>query len=129
MVKNKVKLLLIEDYIFLNKISFACDSFFKQNLENNKIVTEVLNLKNQLLEIYEKIFFRFGLMDFSFLVLKKGFKNDKLENNSKCEVFSKDNLKRVYCDLKLIAKTLIFKLKKLSLNEIEMKYLVQNLTI
>lgn len=129
MSKNKVKLLLIEDYIELNKISLTCDKT-KDNSnmsENDAIIFhELIELKNDLLEVYEKVFFRFGLMDVSYLLLKDGLKNKK---NQQIKEMSKAEIKNILFKLKLMVKTLSLKLKKLSLNEIEMNYIVQNLSV
>ena len=128
MSKNKVKLLLIEDYIELNRISLLCDNMNDdlKSKEEKLIFSDLLFLKNELLKVYEKVFFRFGLMDVSYLLLKKSLKT-KQEANVK--LLSSGELKNLLFKLKLMVKTLELKLKKLSLNEIELNYIIQNLSV
>ena len=128
MSKNKVKLLLVEDYIELNKIQFPNDenSFKLLKEKERNILSNVQTLKNQLIEVYEKIFFRFGLMDVSYLLLKEGLSctaTERLEN------FNILDIEKILSKLKIMVDTLSLKLKKLSLNEIEMKYIIQNLSM
>ena len=112
MSKNKVKLLLIEDYIELNKISIICErenARIAPNEGKNKFIfEETEKLNKNLLEVYEKVFFRFGLMDFSYLLLKDSLKSKGDEE----KVLTTDDLKNILLKLRLMVKTLALKLKK-----------------
>lgn len=123
-----MKLLLVEDYIELNKIRFPNDEkSFKLLKENERnVLLNVQTLRNQLIEVYEKIFFRFGLMDVSYLLLKEGLSCTATE---RLESFNILDIEKILSRLKIMVDTLSFKLKKLSLNEIEMKYIIQNLSM
>lgn len=128
MSKNKVKLLLVEDYIELSKISISCERArgnIKLEKEDRRIYEELMSLNKRLLEVYEKVFFRFGLMDVSYLLLKDGLKTKEIKGKT----LTKNDLKNILFKLRLMVKTLALKLKKLSLNEIEMNYIVQNLSM
>ena len=122
-----MKLLLVEDYIELNKISISCEkeNLKLSNLEEKEKLVQIIELKNNLFEVYEKIFFRFGLMDVSYLLLKESL------NSKQCEfkVVNVLQLDEVLFRLKMMVQTLTLKLKKLSLNEIELKYVVQKLPV
>ena len=122
MWKAKTKLLLIEDFIKLNKISFLCDKN-----DERQCVKSIKELNSQLLEIYEKIFFKFGIMDYSFLVLKNSL-NKSADKSSNVRL-SESELKKVYLKLKELASGLMEKLKKLALNDVEMQYLIHKLSL
>ena len=122
-----MKLLLVEDYIELNKISISCEkeNLKLSNLEEKEKLVQIIELKNNLFEVYEKIFFRFGLMDVSYLLLKESLKSKQCE----FKVVNVLQLDEVLFRLKMMVQTLTLKLKKLSLNEIELKYVVQKLPV
>ena len=120
--KAKTKLLLIEYFIKLNKISFLCDKN-----DERQCVKSIKELNSQLLEIYEKIFFKFGIMDYSFLVLKNSL-NKSADKSSNVRL-SESELKKVYLKLKELASGLMEKLKKLALNDVEMQYLIHKLSL
>ena len=112
MSKNKVKLLLIEDYIELNKISLTCDKTKdNSNLSENDAIIfhELIELKNDLLEVYEKVFFRFGLMDVSYLLLKDGLKNKK---NQQIKEMSKAEIKNILFKLNTNIKVVCYGTKR-----------------
>ncbi len=111
MFKQKIKLSLIEDYIYLLKIEkylIKCENF-----KNLKYYDTNEKLKNS----YESLFLKYGLLDVSFLVLKK-------------EVSSIDgslgfNLKDVEYLQNKIINGLFEKFKKLKLNDIEINFLTK----
>ena len=65
-MKSKIKLSLIDDYIRLY--------LSKKILKNNNSFFQFYNELENLCNVYENLFFKIGLMDFSFLKLKIKYK-------------------------------------------------------
>ena len=128
MSKNKIKMLLINDYIELKRCEILFDSTIddKAKSTTDGALVEVKKLSYKLLEIYEKIFFKFGMMDLSLAILKKEFFGT---NKSVSMKFTDKDISDMFNKIKTIKDSLTAKLKKLALNEIEMNYVVQNLSI
>lgn len=116
--KEKTKLLLIDDYILLNKVSYLCDLVTGQDV----MVEDIRNRNSRLLEIYEKLFFKFGIMDYSYLLLKRDLQN------CKPKFFDQEvNMGLMNEQIKALDSSLAGKLKKLALNDVEIHYLIQKL--
>lgn len=116
-MKNKFKYKIIEEYIKILQIHNNCNN----NIDKlcDKSFDCLLDKTTHLVNIYEKLIFKFGLMDLSFLILKK----DILFSNSHCVDFEVESYKDVVDNfLKNIAHTL----KRLKLNEFEVSYLLNS---
>lgn len=122
--KSRTKLSLIEDYIKV----FNINSFFKRlKFAPNYNLVKVDTLfaeSERLLFGLEKLLFKFGMIDLSFLILKKQLKEgqnnfNNLDNKVCTQLFDK----MIFC-LEQINKSLKLKLKTLHLNEIEQKFVL-----
>ena len=118
MRKDKTKLILIDDYIMLNKVSYLCDCVTEKDEK-----LEAIKKRNiQLMEIYEKLFFKFGIMDYSYLLLKRDLQNCKQK------FFVQEvNMDLMNEQIQSLGSSLDGKLKKLALNDVEIQYLIQKL--
>lgn len=115
MFNQKLKLSLIDDYIKLLKIDKA---LIEMNGYNG---IDCVQVNEKLKNSYENLLFKYGLMDISLLVLKK-------------EIL--DCIKNLSLDLKDIVKmqedikiSLLYKIKKLKLNDVEFRFLTKNLNV
>ena len=113
MIKNKIKLSLIQDYIELYQIDSAYKSISFLNNNTEQMLT------NKLLDVYEQLFFKVGLMDVSFLHLKEELKNMDVGGN-----YTFDSLKNRF---DLILSGFYCKIKKIKLSNIEIKYLTKQI--
>ncbi len=128
MVKRKIKLSLIDDYVKIYNIKSFCEVLATNSSESISRVNNLKVLTNKLLQCYEKLLFKFNLMDISFAILKKDLK--KLEQNIKNFTFKEFNdiqLKKFDEETKEIQNVLMLKLKQLSFNEMEKSYIIENL--
>ena len=113
MFKQKIKVSLIEDYIDLlriDKMLLNCDNY---KCLKHYVLNE--HLKNS----YESLFLKFGLLNVSFLVLKQ-----EIESISIKKTISLNEVEVLQTN---IVNRMIEKLKKLKLNEIEIKFLTKKL--
>ena len=119
-MKKKVKADLLDEYIFILNIKKIFKNY--ANIKDKEINNCVM-LCEKLKKKYEQIFFKIGLMDLSFMILKKEL-NDK--DMLKYEKFLK--LKNKVKDISLIlndySNNLIIKMKKLLFNEFEINFIV-----
>jgi len=115
MFKQKIKLSLVEDYINLLKI----DKILLSYEECEKVALN--NINEQLKHCYESLFLKYGLLDLSFLVLKKEVENVR------CVVdYSLGYVENLQ---KQIINNMLFKLKKLKLNDVEIGFLTNKLNV
>jgi len=119
-MKKKVKADLLDEYIFILNMQKIFKNY--ANIKDKEINNCVM-LCEKLKKKYEQIFFKIGLMDLSFMILKKEL-NDK--DMLKYEKFLK--LKNKVKDISLIlndySNNLIIKMKKLLFNEFEINFIV-----
>ena len=111
-MKGKIKLSLIDDYIRLY--------LAKKKLKNNNSFFQFYNELENLCNVYENLFFKIGLMDFSFLKLKKDLNETEVD-------YLNFNFEKIKQETEEINKNLFIKLKKLKFNEAEMFYVNKNL--
>lgn len=115
MFKQKVKFSLIEDYINLLKIDKAL-----LNCDNYKCLKHY-EVNEHLKDSYESLFLKYGLLDISFLVLKKEI------TSANVNIFLKlDDIEMLQNN---IVKGLMEKFKKLKLNDVEVKYLTKKINV
>ena len=119
-MKKKVKADLLDEYIFILNMQKIFKNY--ANIKDKEIDNCVM-LCEKLKKKYEQIFFKIGLMDLSFMILKKEL-NDK--DMLKYEKFLK--LKNKVKDISLILNyylnNLSIKMKKLLFNEFEINFIV-----
>ena len=111
-MKSKIKLSLIDDYIRLY--------LSKKILKNNNSFFQFYNELENLCNVYENLFFKIGLMDFSFLKLKKDLNETTVD-------YLNFNFEKIKQEKEEINKNLFIKLKKLKFNEAELFYVNKNL--
>ncbi len=132
MLKQKIKLSLIEDYIKIASISSFCANYLKcctTEVKSNLIW--VTTLAKELQTSYDKLLFKYNLMDVSLLALKKELKqaDEELKHCKKvCLIYNKNNLLKYSKEIKGLYNNLLEKLNKLALNEIEQRYIMQSLS-
>lgn len=115
MFNHKLKLSLIDDYIKLLKID-------KLLIELNSYhVLDCIKVNEKLKDSYENLLFKYGLMDISLLVLKKEIYS--------CSRGFNINIKDVVTKQEEIRLSLLDKIKKLKLNEVEFKFVTKNLNV
>ena len=108
-MKNKTKLKLVGEYIFLKKVDNFCKNlnsefdFFKEKTK-------------KLINIYKKIFFKFGFFDLSFAILQKELCEENL---------LKFDLEKLQARLDEIETDIFIFIKKSRLNEFEKRYIVE----
>ena len=108
-MKNKTKLKLVGEYIFLKKVDNFCKNlnsefdFFKEKTK-------------RLINIYKKIFFKFGFFDLSFAVLQK----ELCEEN-----MTRFDFEKLRQRLDEIETEIFVFVKKCRLNEFEKRYIVE----
>ena len=116
-MKSSIKNEIIKDYIVIKTIHNECVGL--SGCEDLKLI---LCKANKLIRIYEKLIFKFGLMDLSFCLLNK-------ETNCKMNLDSA-NVENVFRDsslvLEKIESELTKKFKKLKINEFEAKFLIMD---
>ena len=117
-MKSKLKCKLIEEYIKIYRIAHL-------NIDNNLDKNLVDNLKiksNQLLSVYETTFLRLGMLNSSFIHMKKELEIATQTNHS---VLSDEN---IFNDIISTINTLSFeiasKLTKLSINQLEQNFIL-----
>lgn len=108
-MKNKTKLKLVEEYIFLKKVEDFCK---KMNTECDFFSKKV----EKLLTIYKKILFKYGFFNLSLAILQK-----ELEQND-LSVFDANFLKY---RLDEIETNIFLFIKKCRLNEFEKRYVIE----
>ena len=111
-MKNKIKLSLIDDYIklFLTKKTF----------KNNNFYMQFYDYTNNLCDVYENLFFKIGLMNFSFLKLKQELNAVEVDYLNFDFPKKKQEIDEIYSNL-------FMKLKKLKFNEAEIIYVNKTL--
>ena len=111
-MKSRIKLSLIDDYIKL----YLTKKIFK----NNNSFFEFYKHLDSLCNVYENLFFKIGLMNFSFLKLKN-------ELNETAVDYLNFNFNKIKTETDEICNNLFIKLKKLKFNEAEMLYVNKSL--
>ena len=86
----------------------------------NKIVEE----SQKLLQCYEKLLFKYNFMDISLLMLKREL---QINNSGHGRVLNLKQIEKFLIELNEIKTNLFEKIKDLSLNEMEQRYVTQNL--
>ena len=119
-MNKKVKAYLLDEYIFILNIQ----NIFKNygDIEDEEIVNCV-KLCESLKKKYEQIFLKIGLIDLSFMILKKELNNKKILKYSKFLAL-KDNIKDIDLLLNSYLNNLSIKMKKLLFNEFEINYII-----
>ena len=132
MIKQKIKLSLIEDYIKIASISSFCANYSQCcAIEDKTNLIWVTTLAKELQTSYDKLLFKYNLMDVSLLALKKELKqaDEELKHCKKgCLIYNKNNLLKYSKEIKDLYNNLLEKLNKLALNEIEQRYIMQSLS-
>ena len=114
MLKNRLKMFLIEDYVNLLQIECFC----LKDL-GNKMLLSIQHVNNKLKNSYESLLFRYGLMDVSLLLLKREIKTSHL-----CGEFNIDNVKKIQ---KKIIENFSNLVKHLKLTDVEIDFLIKPL--
>lgn len=114
MLKSKLKLSLIEDYIKLLQIEKLC----LKNRDTERF-SYFEKVNNKLKSSYENLMFKFGLMDVSLLVLKK-------EIQSTC-IYNKFEIKDIEFMHKEIINSFTNKIKLCKLTDVEIDFLTKPL--
>lgn len=128
LIKRKLKLSLIEDYIKIVNIKTICHCLLVNTNEEKELINSIVKKCNNLISCYEKLIFKLNLMDLSFMILKKElFTNENRTINN----FKYNNLyiSKVQQELILIEQAFYLKIKQLSLNEFEQQYISQALKV
>ncbi len=130
MTKEKLKLSLLDDYIQVIQVNKICVNlkFLSLNQDCQSIVSKILNISNGLLQAYDKLLFKFNLMNISLIVLKRELQFsyiDRLMFNE--HTLKKEDYNILLNKIKNINTRLKQKINDLSLNEIEQRYITQNL--
>ncbi len=132
MLKQKIKLSLIEDYIKIASISSFCANYSQCcAIEDKTNLIWVTTLAKELQASYDKLLFKYNFMDVSLLALKKELKQaeEELKHCKKeCLIYNKTNLLKYSKEIKGLYNNLLEKLNKLALNEIEQRYIMQSLS-
>ncbi|MBR1926036.1 MAG: hypothetical protein IJ837_04230 [Clostridia bacterium] len=119
-MKKKLKLDLLDEYMFILNIQ----NIFKNygDIEDREIAN-CINLCENLKKKYEQIFLKLGVIDLSFMILKKELNN---ENLIKYHSFLnlKDNINEINLKINDYSKSLHTKMKKLHFNEFEINFIV-----
>ncbi len=130
MTKEKLKLSLLDDYIQVIQVNKICVNlkFLSLNQDCQSIVSKILNISNGLLQAYDKLLFKFNLMNISLMVLKRELQFSYIDRL----MFNEHTLKKedyiiLLNKIKNINTRLKQKINDLSLNEIEQRYITQNL--
>lgn len=130
MTKEKLKLSLLDDYIQVVQVNKICVNlkFLSLNQDCQSIVSKILNISNGLLQAYDKLLFKFNLMNISLMVLKRELQFSYIDRL----MFNEHTLKKedyiiLLNKIKNINTRLKQKINDLSLNEIEQRYITQNL--
>lgn len=132
--KYKLKLSLIDDYIFVFNLQKTYGLFLecKKFCSYIEILNSAVIICNETLNVYNKIFLRLKLMNHSLLLLNKQVNEQKIDgfaekyNNSGAFI---QHFKQNTQKLKHIIELLPKKLQKLSLNNIEIDYILQKLVL
>ena len=130
MTKEKLKLSLLDDYIQVIQVNKICVNlkFLSLNQDCQSIVSKILNISNGLLQAYDKLLCKFNLMNISLIVLKRELQFsyiDRLMFNE--HTLKKEDYNILLNKIKNINTRLKQKINDLSLNEIEQRYITQNL--
>jgi len=128
LIKRKLKLTLIEDYIKIVNIKTICHCLLVNTNEEKELINSIVKKCNNLISCYEKLIFKLNLMDLSFIILKKElFTNEnRTINNLK---YNNLYISKVQQELILIEQAFYLKIKQLSLNEFEQQYISQALKV
>lgn len=121
-MKNKLKMQLLENYIkVMNIENFNKNmDISKLNLIGQQTYDETCRLNEKLKGVYERLLFKFGVMDDSFLVLKNEISRiSYFATNLDLKLLeeNRQNLVEMCTELKDI-------IKSLSLNECERNYII-----
>lgn len=129
MFKGKLKLKLIDDYIKINQIANFY-TYYNQKIQFSGflvLTNNILRITKELKSKYEQIFFKLGLLDSSFAVLKTQILYttgwlfaEKSHTEVEFAAKTKENLQI----LKNIEQKLPLVLRKLDFNDFEIKYIV-----
>ena len=128
LIKRKLKLSLIEDYIKIVNSKTICHCLLVNTNEEKELINSIVKKCNNLISCYEKLIFKLNLMDLSFIILKKElFANkNRTINNLK---YNNLYISKVQQELILIEQAFYLKIKQLSLNEFEQQYISQALKV
>lgn len=132
LLKQKIKLSLIEDYIKIVSITNFCNNYaFLCGMEDKGSSMWVKTMVKELQTSYDKLLFKYNFMDVSLLALKKELKQAD-EEMKQCKdrtlIYNKNNLLKFSKEVKILYNNLLEKVNKLALNEIEQRYILQGLT-
>ena len=119
-MKKKIKQSLLNEYIFILNIQKI---FKNYNYLKDSDINYCVKLCESLKKKYEQIFFKIGLMDLSFMILKKELNNKEMLKYEKF-LNLKDNLKDIRLRLNDYLNDLSIKMKKLMFNEFEINFIV-----
>ena len=115
MLKNKLKLTLIDDYVKL----IIFNNFFNNDFKNITICQQIKSMKElncELKNTYEKLFNQLKMKDYSFLLLKQQLKLNNLLFESQVQNNFKEIdkvINKIYSAQNQILEALKFKLDKL----------------
>lgn len=118
-VNNNFKLMLIQEYIHLINIVNYLNSIKSNHLVINDISVEYENL----VKVYEKIFFRLNMLDLSLALLKKEFRYNNHDNLSQ-QIDLRSVVTILQKQLSTCKTLLKEKIDALSFNEFERFYLI-----
>lgn len=130
MLRQKLKLSLVEDYIKVVGLSSFCSNCLKNSgQEYINSLSGIKILVDEIQKAYDKLLFKYNIMDVSLLVLKKELKENSSLQNAKSfdSVNSIENIEKCKKSVKDIYVSLQQKLNKLSLSDIEKKYITKDI--
>ena len=130
MTKSKLKLSLLDDYIKVIQINKICINLKLLSLTSDCrcIISKIIDISKGLLQAYDKLFFKFNLMDISLTILKRELQFDKIgQMIMNMDKLKKDDYLIILDKIKDINTKLKQKLNDLSLNELEQRYIIEDL--
>ncbi|MBQ8468462.1 MAG: hypothetical protein IJ542_01760 [Clostridia bacterium] len=129
--KTKTKLSLIDDYIYISRVAafYGCYMREENGQDYYKMYCQIVELCDKLKKQYMQVFLRLKMLDMSFEVL-----SDELQEMKEYDFAqNKQNLMKYWQEyhknlqnLQNICELLPKKLQKLSLNPLEINYILQN---
>ena len=132
--RTRLKLSLIDDYIFIVNLQKKYgDLLNDKNLDDYEImITSFVDICNKMITMFEKVFLRLKLMDYSLLLLNRQINDTDVSYFAVKHNHDGDflgNIKENTQKLKKIIEILPQKLQKLSLNSIEINYILDKSVI